>query len=78
MTPKETIIKHIDFVRAVATLGSTPQRDNVILKEVVDAWIQLLKDLNSKVVVGDCGSCNGGWISAVKDFYVYAKKENWI
>ncbi len=78
MTPKETIIKHIDFVRAVAIYGSAPQRDNVILKEVVDAWKQLLIDLKSKVVVGDCGSCNGGWISAVKDFYVYAKKEGWI
>jgi len=78
MTPKETIIKHIDFVRAVATLGSTPQRDNVILKEVVEAWKQLLRDLKSPVVVGDCGSCNGGWITAVKDFYVYAKREEWI
>lgn len=51
MTPKETIIKHIDFVRAVATLGSTPQRDNVILKEVVEAWKQLLIELKSNVVV---------------------------
>ena len=57
MTPKETIIKHIDFVRAVATLGSTPQRDNVILKEVVEAWKQLLIELKSNVVVGDCGGC---------------------
>lgn len=78
MTPKEVVIKHKDFITAIATLGHLPQKDNVHLKEIVEAWQIELKTIKSKVVYSDCGSCGGGWIPQVKDFYVYAKRNEWI
>jgi pyruvate-formate lyase-activating enzyme len=78
MTPKETILKHKDFITAIATLGHLPQKDNIYLKELIDAWQTELKTIKSKVVYAECGSCGGGWIAQVKDFYVYAKKNEWI
>ena len=78
MTPKETVIKHKDFITAIATLGHLPQKDNIYLKEIVEAWQTELKNIKSKVVYSDCGSCGGGWIAQVKDLYVYAKKNEWI
>jgi len=78
MTPKDTIIKHKDFATAIATLGHLPQKDNIHLKEIIEAWQTELKNIKSKVVYSECGGCGGGWIAQVKDFYVYAKKNEWI
>lgn len=78
MNPKEVILKHKDFITAIATLGHLPQKDNIHLKEIIDAWQSELKGIKSKVVYSECGSCGGGWIAQVKDFYVYAKKNEWI
>ena len=69
MTPKETVIKHKDFITAIATLGHLPQKDNIYLKEIVEAWQTELKNIKSKVVYSDCGSCGGGWIAQVNDVY---------
>ncbi len=78
MTPKEVVIKHKDFITVIATCRHLPQNDNIHLKEIVEAWQTELKNIKSKVVYSDCGSCGGGWIAQVKDFYVYAKKNEWI
>lgn len=78
MTPKEIVIKHKEFIIAIATLGHLPQKDNSNLREIVKAWETERKAIKSKVVYSDCGSCGGGWIAQVKDFYVYAKKKEWI
>ncbi len=78
MNHKEIILKHKDFITAISTLGHLPQKDNIHLKEIVEAWQTELKAIKSKVVYSECGSCGGGWIAQVKDFYVYAKKKEWI
>lgn len=78
MTPKDIFLKHQEFITAVAILKLTPQKDNVNLIEVVNAWKQELKNNNSKVIIGDCNGCGNGSLSAVKDFYVYAKQKKWI
>jgi hypothetical protein len=78
MTPKETILKHREFVEAIALYRLIPQRDNIIVKELKAAWKQHLIDIKSKLVVGDCDGCGNGTIGAIKDFYVEAKRLGWF
>jgi hypothetical protein len=78
MNPKEIVLKHKEFITAIALYKLVPQRDNVNLIELVNAWKQVLKEIGSKVVVGSCDSCGNGSLSAVKDLYVYAVKNNWF
>lgn len=77
MTARETFYKHKDFIEVIALHRHQPQASNVNLIEVVNAWKQHLIDIKSKVIIGNCSGCGGGWIEAVKDFYVYGIKEGW-
>jgi hypothetical protein len=77
MNPKEIALKYKDFIKSVSIHSSVPQNDNIILNEIVDAWRFQIKELNAQIVINDCNSCNGGYIGAVKDFYVYATKNGW-
>lgn len=77
MTAREVFYKHKAFIEVIALHRHQPQSSNINLIEVINAWKKHLKDINSKVIVGDCGHCGGGWIEATKDFYVYGMKEGW-
>lgn len=77
-TPRELIVKHKDFVEAIALYKLVPQKGNIHVAELLGAWKQHLKDIKSKVVVGDCDGCGNGTIGAIKDFYVEAKRLGWF
>jgi len=73
----QILLKHKDFIYAVARLGLSPQHDNTILKEVIEAYDEIDPTVGS-VALSMCATCSKPYENAFKTILAYCENENWF
>jgi CMP-N-acetylneuraminic acid synthetase len=66
----ETLVKHQDFITAVAIHGSSPERDNTVVREILDAYNKIDDTVE---VVAACATCDKPFEKPFKIILAYCQ-----
>ncbi len=67
--------KNKEFIIGVALYGNSPQKDNIHLQEVFEAY----NSIDSTVeVLAECATCNQPYKNSFKIILAYCESQNWF
>lgn len=71
----QNLIKNKEFIIGVALYGNSPQKDNIHLKEVFEAYNSID---NTVETLAECSTCNEPYKNAFKIILAYCESKNWF